>query len=266
MEEPAINEIYEGESLETMRKWPDGCFDHCITDPPFNMSKKKGLGWAFSSHITMQEAWDIFSSDEYLEFTYRWLTEVCRLVRDNGNIFVFGSYHNIYTIGFVLEQLDRRIINSIIHCKPNAQPNITARTLTESTEQIIWSCNNTRDRAKHWTFNYWVAKQLNRGKQMRNYWEIPYTPASEKRYGKHPSQKAEAVLERLILIGTKEGDAILDCFSGTGTTGVVAERLGRRWVMIEREPTYNEIARRRLAELRAQARLPLPMTTSPAPD
>jgi site-specific DNA-methyltransferase (adenine-specific) len=258
MRTPNIGEIYEGDAVRSMAEWPDSFFDHCITDPPYAMSKKKGLEWAFSSHVTMQEEWDIFTRDGYTDFTKQWLTEICRLVKPNGNIFVFGSYHNIYTIGFILQhELNRRIINSIIQCKPNAQPNITARTLTESTEQVIWVCNNTPDEATKWTFNYHVAKKIGNGKQLRNYWEIPYTSGREKRYGKHPAQKPEAIVERLVLIGTKPGDLILDCFAGTGTTGVVAERLGRRWIMIDREPTYNEIARKRLLEIRQQVKLNL---------
>jgi site-specific DNA-methyltransferase (adenine-specific) len=255
MAEPKIGEIYEGDALELMKQWPDGCFDHCITDPPFNISKKKGLGWAFSSHVTMQEEWDRFTREGYLEFTRQWLTEVCRLVKENGNIFVFGSFHNIYTLGFVLQQLNRRIINSIIHCKTNPQPNITARTLTESTEQIIWVCNNIPEKAKGWVFNYWVAKEIGGGKQLRNYWVMPYTPAREKKFGKHPTQKPEAVLERLILIGTNKGDLILDCFAGTGTTGLVAERLGRKWVMIEKERNYIEIANERLLAQRTKGQM-----------
>ncbi|MBI4216340.1 MAG: site-specific DNA-methyltransferase [Chloroflexi bacterium] len=255
MNEPKVNELYQGDCLELMRGWPDHSFDHCITDPPFNMSKKKGLGWAFSSHVTMQEQWDIFTDAGYLEFTAAWIREVSRLVKPNGNTFIFGSYHNIYQIGHILHQLDLRIINSIIWFKPNAQPNITGRTLTESTEQIIWACNNTRDKAKKWVFNYWVAKELGNGRQLRNMWELPYTPKSEKKYGKHPAQKPEALLERLILIGTNENDLILDCFAGTGTTGVVAERLGRRWVMVEKDPTYVEIAQRRIEHPRLSAKL-----------
>jgi len=243
---PRAGRIYQGDAFQVMRQWPDKTFDHCITDPPFNMSKKKGLGWAFSNHITMQEEWDIFSKDEYLHFTMQWLSEVCRLVKENGNIFIFGSYHNIYTIGFALQEMDRRIINSIIHCKTNPQPNITARMLTESTEQIVWACNNTAKKAKHWTFNYWVAKEIGGGKQLKNYWVLPYTNKREKEFGKHPTQKPEEIIERIIRVGTKEDDLIFDCFAGTGTTGLVAERLGRRWVMIEKEEDYIKIAKKRL--------------------
>jgi DNA modification methylase len=246
-----------------MRSWPDDCIDHCITDPPFNISKKKGLSWAFSSHVTMQEAWDRFSEDDFFRFNVDWLSEVCRVVKPNGNILVFGTYHSIYQIGFILQQiLERRILNSIIWYKPNAQPNITTRTLTESTEQVVWAVNNPPGKAKNWVFNYREAKELNNGKQMRNLWQMPVTPASERVNGKHPSQKPIALVERLVQISTQEGELILDCFSGTGTLAVVAQKAGRGWVLIEKKPEYNKIARLRL---QTEQGLPLDVNPKPAP-
>jgi len=237
-----------------MASWPDACIDHCIADPPFGIASgngrrgRKGMGWAFSSHVTMEEAWDHFSQDEFVEFNLRWLREVCRVVKPNGNILVFGTFHNIYLLGFVLGHvLERRILNSIIWFKPNAQPNITARTLTESTEQIIWAVNETPARAKGWTFDYWLSKEMNGGRQMRNLWEIPVTPKSERLDGKHPSQKPLALVERALLLATRPNDLILDPFAGSGTLAVAAKRHGRRWVLIERLPEYVDIARRRLA-------------------
>ena len=239
--------IYPGDCVEVMRTWPDASFDACITDPPYNMSRRKGLKWAFSSHVTMDEQWDRFSNDDYLEFTRRWLLEVCRLVRANGNILVFGSFHNIYVIGFVLEHvLGRRILQQITWFKPNAQPNITGRLPTESTEYIIWACNNTPERAGKWTFDYARSKEIGGGKQLRNLWQIPCTPRSERRLGSHPSQKPVQLLERIVTLWTKPEDLILDCFLGTGTTAAAATQLGRRWVGIERDAGYIEIAKKRL--------------------
>jgi site-specific DNA-methyltransferase (adenine-specific) len=253
---PLWNQIYEGDTLELMSGWDDDVFHACITDPPYNIARKrKGLSWAFSSHVTMAEAWDRFSDDDYEKFTAAWLSEVCRLVKPNGNIFIFGSYHNIYTIGAVAQRLGLRILNSIIWAKPNAQPNITCRMFTESTEQVLWLCNNHVDKAKNWTFNYQAMKELNHGKQMRNFWEIPVTPKREKEHGKHPSQKPMKVMERLVLAGTNEGDRVLDCFSGSGSTLIACEIFKRRWVAIERSEEYNEIARGRLAAFHRQRRL-----------
>lgn len=246
---PTDNTIYEGDCLEFMRRWDDNCVDHCITDPPYNMSKKNGLGWAFSSHVTMSEDWDMYPREEYLEFTRAWMREVCRVVKPNGNIFVFGSFHNIYDLGHVIHELDLKVLNSIVWFKPNAQPNITCRMLTESTEQIIWACNELKDRATGWTFNYEVAKQLSGGKQMRNLWHFPYPSRKEREYGKHPSQKPIDIIARILLIATNPGDLVLDPFSGSGTLGVVAGSYGRRWLMIESNPAYNQIARDRLANV-----------------
>ena len=246
-------QILRGDCLSILPSMPDSVFDCCIADPPFNMSQKKGLGWAFSSHVTMQEGWDIFSKDEYVQFTLDWVTEILRVVKRNGNVFVFGSFHSIFTLGFIVQNIfDRRIITQIVWYKPNAQPNITCRMFTESTEFILWAVNNESKKAKNWTFNYHTMKSMNNNKQMRNMWEIPLTKPTERKHGKHPSQKPLQIVERLILAGTNEGDLILDPFSGTGTTGVAAEKNNRKWVMIEKEESYNRIAQERLDELSAK--------------
>jgi DNA modification methylase len=111
---PHLNQLYQGDCLEIMRQGDDDSFDHCITDPPYNMSKKNGLGWAFSSHVTMSEDWDTFGRDDYLAFCRAWLNEVTRVVRSNGNIFLFGSFHNIYDLGHLLHELDLKVLNSIV--------------------------------------------------------------------------------------------------------------------------------------------------------
>lgn len=243
------NHIFCAEAIATMKAWPDGIVDACITDPPYNISKKRGLGWAFSSHVTMQSDWDLFLDDDYAAFTIAWLKEVCRVTKKNGNIFIFGSYHNIYLIGAIVQKLKLRIINSIIWAKPNAQPNITCRMFTESTEQIIWLCNNSDKHAKNWTFNYSVAKELNAGKQMRNFWQIPTAPMSERKYGKHPSQKPLMLMERIVSAATNQNDLVLDAFSGTGSTLVACKRLGRDFIGIEQDKKYCEITRARLLEV-----------------
>lgn len=250
---PARNRLITGDCLKVLRDWPDGSIDHCIVDPPFNIGSgsgrkgKNGLGWAFSSHVTMQEEWDAFTKEDFYAFNQAWLAEVCRVVKPNGNILVFGTYHNIYQLGFILQHvLERRILNSVVWFKPNAQPNITARTLTESTEQIIWAVNETPARATGWTFNYWDAKEMNGGKQMRNLWEFPVTPQRERSNGKHPSQKPLSLLERAVLLATQPGELVLDPFGGAGTLAVAAQKHGRDWLLIESVEEYADIARRRL--------------------
>ncbi len=172
-----------------------------------------------------------------------------RVVKPNGNILVFGTYHNIYQLGFILQNvLERRILNSVVWFKPNAQPNITARTLTESTEQIIWAVNGTPAKATGWTFNYWDAKEMNGGKQMRNLWEFPVTSKKERAAGKHPSQKPLGLLERAVLLASQPGELLLDPFGGAGTLAVAAARHEREWLLIESVAEYSEIAQRRIAD------------------
>jgi site-specific DNA-methyltransferase (adenine-specific) len=235
-----------GDSLDLLARLPSGVFDACIADPPYNMSKKKGLAWAFSKHVTMQEAWDRFSQDEYVDFCAKWIGEVSRVVKPNGNLFLFGTYHNIYTMGFLIQRMDLKILNSVIWVKPNAQPNITCRMLTESSEQMIWVCNNPTKQATKWCFNYADAKEMNGGKQMRNVWEFPLTPRRERVAG-HPNQKPESVLKRIVKIATQEGDWILDPFSGSGTTGYSALCEKRRFFHIERDPKYVQAQKERFA-------------------
>jgi site-specific DNA-methyltransferase (adenine-specific) len=255
-----VDRLIHGDCLEIMRDWPDGSVDHCIVDPPFNIGSgsgrkgKNGLGWAFSSHVTMQESWDAFTKDEFFAFNEAWLREVSRVVKPNGNVLVFGTYLIIYQLGFILQNvLERRILNSVVWFKPNAQPNITARTLTESTEQIIWAVNETPSKATGWTFNYWDAKEMNDGKQMRNMWSFPVTPKSERANGKHPSQKPLALLERAVLLASQPGDVLLDPFGGAGTLGLAAAKHDRRWIMIESVEEYAAIAKKRLASSNALA-------------
>lgn len=243
------NYIYAGDALKVLASLPPQVFDCCITDPPYNIAAgRKGLSWAFSSHVTMEEKWDRFSDLDYEKFTEEWLRQVCRTTKVNGNIFIFGSFHNIYTIGAIAKRMNLKVVNSIIWAKPNAQPNITCRMFTESTEQIIWLCNNSADKATKWTFNYKDMKALNDGKQMRNFWSFPVTAPREKFHGKHPSQKPLLLLERLVLAGTLPGDLVLDCFCGSGTTLVASAKHGRPYVGIEKENTYRELALSRLNE------------------
>lgn len=150
--------------------------------------------------------------------------------------------------------------NGILTHNSNAQPNITARTLTESTEHIIWAVNAPKEKAKGWTFNYKLAKALNGGKQLRNVWEFPYPSRTERRFGKHPSQKPVKLIGQIVLIASNEGDSILDCFAGSGTTGVVARSYQRRYVMVESSPEYVDIIRARLEH----DHVPLPKALSAA--
>ena len=252
------NSIHVGDCLEFLRSLPDGCIDHCITDPPYNISGydgKRKIGWLDSNSTwksdknfkKIDESWDKFSDSDYEIFTREWLTEVKRVVKPNGNILIFGSYHNIYQVGVALEKLDLKINNSIIWYKRNAFPNITGRMLCESTEQIVWAVNGSKKKATRWVFNYEALKGLTEnGKQMRNMWDIPMTPTSEKKFGKHPSQKPLALSQRLVIGFTNPGEIVLDPFLGSGSFLVAAKDLGRKFVGVEREEEYAALAKKRL--------------------
>ena len=250
-----------GNALEKMKKIKDNSVDHCITDPPYNISgydNKKNIGWLKSNKFwvdikkfdKIDQKWDSFQNDDYESFTIQWLTEVIRIVKPNGNLIIFGTYHNIYKIGYLLQKLDRKIINSIVWYKRNAFPNITQRMLCESTEHIIWAVNNSQKKAKNWTFNYNILKQFNHGKQLRNVWDIPMTALSEKKFGKHPSQKPQEVINRLILGCSNQGDIILDPFMGSGTIPMMAKHNNRKYIGIDNNKEYVNLSRKRIASVK----------------
>ena len=245
------HKIIIGDCIKVMKNIPDESVDLIFADPPYNMSKKKGLGWKYSNHITMQEAWDIFSKDEFFKFNVKWISECIRILKHGGSLWVSGSFHNIYQLGFILQNFDNiKINNSIVWFKPNAQPNITCRFFTESTEHLIWASKNGKN--KKWKFNYKFTKdciydKINpKGKQTRNVWAIPVTPKSEKWAGNHPTQKPIELLKRIILSCTNKGDLVLDPFTGSGTTNLVALLYNRNSIGIEKEKKFLPIIKKRL--------------------
>jgi site-specific DNA-methyltransferase (adenine-specific) len=253
------NFLIFGDALKIMKSIKDQSVDHCITDPPYNISgydHKKKIGWIQSNgtwtkvknYSKIDEKWDKFSDIEYSSFTKEWVSEVIRILKPNGNIIIFGSYHNIYQIGSILQDLDRKLINSIVWYKRNAFPNITQRMLCESTEHIIWAVNETKKNAKNWTFNYKKLKELNGGIQMRNMWNIPSTPPSEKKHGKHPSQKPFELINRLVIGGSNKNDTIIDPFMGSGTLPVVALITGRKFIAIDNNKGYCNLALNRIRD------------------
>src|SRR3989339_829882 len=245
------HKIIIGDCLEELKKIPSESIDLVFADPPYNMSKKKGLGWKYSKHITMEAEWDMFSKDGYFQFNKEWISEALRVLKHGGSLWICGSFHNIYQVGFILQHIEEvKINNSIVWFKPNAQPNITCRMFTESTEHLIWASKNGK--GKRWTFNYEDTKNLiedginPKGKQTRNVWWIPLTPKKEKWAGPHPTQKPEELLRRIILACTKPGETVLDPFVGSGTTSVVAKMLGRNSIGIEKDKKYLPIIKKRM--------------------
>ena len=245
--------IYNDDCFKIFPKLPTESMDLIFADPPYGLAKKKGLRWEYSKHITLQEVWDIFSKNQFFEFNVKWITQCMRMLKPGGSLWVCGTFHNIYQLGFILQNLNFKINNSIVWFKPNAQPNITCRMFTESTEHLVWAVKN-HSKTK-WTFNYKDTKNLiedklnPKGKQTRNVWWIPLTPKSEKWAGIHPTQKPVELLRRIILSCTNENDTVLDPFLGSGTTSVVAKMLGRNSIGIEKEKKYLSIIKKRLEDL-----------------
>jgi site-specific DNA-methyltransferase (adenine-specific) len=245
------HKIYLGDCLDILPSIKSESVDLIFADPPYGLAKKKGLGWKYSKHITLEEGWDIFGKDELFKFNKKWISECLRILKPGGSFWVSGSFHNIYQLGFILQHINGlKINNSIVWFKPNAQPNITCRFFTESTEHLIWATKN--EEGKKWTFNYKITKdyiydELNpKGKQTRNVWSIPLTPKKEKWAGDHPTQKPIELLRRIIISCTKKGDTVLDPFTGSGTTNVVAEMLRRNSIGIEKDKKYFDIIKKRL--------------------
>lgn len=250
-----LNQILVGDSIETMRSLPDACLDAIFADPPYNLQLGGDLLRPDHSLVdAVDDDWDKFSDfASYDQFTYDWLKEAKRLLKPDGSLWVIGSYHNIFRVGAILQNLGFWILNDIIWCKTNPMPNFRGKRFTNAHETLIWAATSPEARP---CFNYEAMKNLNDEKQMRSDWVLPICSGKERRRddkgGKvHPTQKPEALLYRVITSSTKPGDVILDPFFGSGTTGAVAKKLGRNFIGLERDPAYVKHALKRLAEIPA---------------
>jgi modification methylase len=247
-----LNTIIAGDCVAAMEKLPAASIDVIFADPPYNLQLEGDLHRPDQSKVdAVDDAWDQFSSFEaYDAFTRAWLLAARRVLKPNGTIWVIGSYHNIFRVGALMQDLRFWMLNDVIWRKANPMPNFRGRRFTNAHETMIWA---SRDQdAKSYTFNYEAMKMLNDGTQMRSDWHIPICNGSERlKDGEgqkvHPTQKPEALLQRVLLTSTRPGDVVLDPFFGTGTTGAVAKRLGRHFVGIERDSTYREAAEARIA-------------------
>lgn len=179
------------------------------------------------------------------EFNTAWLSRCQKLLKPNGTIWVSGTHHVIHSVGFAMQQLGMKLLNDITWEKPNPPPNLSCRYFTHSTETLLWAAKN--EKSKH-RFNYEVMREMNHGRQMKSVWTFTAPNGGEKEFGKHPTQKPVALLERIILSCTTEGDLILDPFAGSSTTGVAAVRLGRRYIGVELDAGYLELSTKRLKE------------------
>jgi modification methylase len=248
------NRVLVGGCLEELARLPDASVDLVFADPPYNLQLERELLRPNNTVVDgVDDAWDKFSSfADYDRFSRAWLAECRRVLKPDGAIWVIGSYHNIFRLGAALQDLGFWIQNDVIWRKTNPMPNFRGKRFTNAHETLIWAGRDAKARV---TFNYEAMKALNDDIQMRSDWLFPICAGPERlRDGEgrkaHPTQKPEALLHRLLLASTNPGDLVLDPFFGTGTTGAVARRLGRRWLGIERDPVYAAAAETRIARVR----------------
>lgn len=238
--------LYEGDCNKVLKKLDDKSVDLIFADPPYMLSND-GITCQNGKMVSVNKAeWDKSKGfKEDVKFHKKWLKSCDRVLKDEGTIWISGTYHCIHQVTYILLQMGYYIINEVSWIKPNAAPNMGCRCFTASHETLIWAKKSKK--FKH-TFNYKLMKELNDGKQMRSFWTIPTTPKKEKYLGKHPTQKPLELLRRIILSSSNEGDLVLDPFVGSGTTGVSSLIYGRRFIGIDTEKDYLDLAYKRLTE------------------
>lgn len=248
-----LNEIIQGDCIQVLETLPEKSVSLIFADPPYNLQLQNELIRPNQTLVdAVDDDWDKFSNfQEYDDFTRAWLTACQRLLKDDGTIWVIGSYHNIYRVGSIMMDLGFWILNDVIWHKTNPMPNFRGTRFTNATETLIWAQKSQNQ--KRYTFNYHAMKNLNDEKQMPNVWQIPLCAGTERIRinGKkaHSTQKPEALLYRVILSSSNPGDVVLDPFFGSGTTGAVAKKLKRHFIGIEREPSYVQLARQRIESI-----------------
>ena len=240
--------LYHANCIEFMdmliSKYPKGKFDMIFADPPYFLSNG-GITCHAGKMVKVDKGqWDKSSGPEMNhEFNLAWLSRCQRILKPNGTIWVSGTHHVIHSVGYAMQQLGMKILNDIAWEKPNPPPNLSCRYFTHSTETIIWAAKT--EKSKH-CFNYDKMREINKGKQMKTVWSFTAPNGEEKEFGKHPTQKPVALLERSILASTNEGDLIFDPFSGSSTTGVAAINTHRKFVGTELESEFINLSIARL--------------------
>ncbi len=249
--EPWIDRIVNGDCIAEMERLPAGSVDLVFADPPYNLQLEGRLTRPDQSEVDgVDDAWDRFASfSDYDAFTRAWLRACRRVLKPEGTLWVIGSYHNIFRVGAILQDLGYWILNDIVWRKTNPMPNFRGRRFTNAHETMIWASRDAT--ARNYAFNYDALKVFNDDLQMRSDWVLPLCTGAErlKVDGRkvHATQKPEALLYRVLLASSRPGDVVLDPFFGTGTTGAVARQLGRHFIGIEREAAYVEAAAARIA-------------------
>ncbi|MFY9287770.1 MAG: site-specific DNA-methyltransferase [Alphaproteobacteria bacterium] len=246
-----LDRILIGDSIRILSELPSHSVDAIFADPPYNLQLGGDLHRPDNSLVdAVDDDWDKFADfATYDKFTYDWLKEAKRVLKPDGCLWVIGSYHNIFRVGAILQNLGYWILNDIIWCKTNPMPNFRGKRFTNAHETMIWASPSKEAKP---CFNYEAMKNMNDEKQMRSDWILPICSGKERLRADggdkvHPTQKPESLLYRVIMSSTKPGDVILDPFFGSGTTGAVAKRLGRHFIGIERDKTYAKHAEKRIA-------------------
>ncbi len=247
------NRVIVDNCLTALKGLPEASVDLVFADPPYNLQLASDLLRPNNTRVDgVDDAWDKFSSfADYDAFTRAWLAECRRVLKPDGAIWVIGSYHNVFRLGVALQDLGFWIQNDVVWRKVNPMPNFRGKRFTNAHETLIWAARDQRSRA---TFNYESLKAQNDDVQMRSDWLFPICSGPERLKDEggrkaHPTQKPEALLHRILVGCSKPGDIVLDPFFGTGTTGAVAKRLGRRFIGIERDPDYARAAQERIARV-----------------
>lgn len=260
-----VNTIMQGDCIDVLNSLPEGSVDLIFADPPYNLQLGGELHRPDNSKVdAVTDDWDKFASNAaYDAFTQAWLKAARRVLKDDGAIWVIGSYHNIFRVGAALQDQGFWMLNDIIWRKANPMPNFKGTRFTNAHETLIWASKSADSR---YCFNYAAMKALNDELQMRSDWTLPICSGGERLKidgsKAHATQKPEALLYRVLLASTRPDDIVLDPFFGTGTTGAVAKKLGRRWIGIEREQRYIDVARARIAGVTPMAPDDLEVTTS----
>lgn len=237
--------LFLADTFEALENMKPECIDMIFADPPYFLSND-GISCSGGKVVSVNKGeWDkIGSLTEKHEFNRKWIRLCKKILKQNGTIWISGTFHNIYSVGMALEEEGFKIINNITWQKINPPPNLACRCFTHSTETILWA---QKDDAKaHHYFNYALMKELNGGKQMKDVWPGSLTKAAEKQFGRHPTQKPVYLLERILLASTKENDVVLDPFCGSSTTGVACKKLNRFYIGIDNEREYLELSMERL--------------------
>ena len=251
MSELKTDVILRGDCIEVLKGLPDKSVDMVFADPPYNLQLGGDLLRPDNSKVdAVDDDWDKFDSfAAYDAFTRAWLGECRRVLKDEGSLWVIGSYHNIFRLGSAMQDLGFWVLNDIIWRKSNPMPNFKGTRFTNAHETLIWAAKSREQ--KRYTFNYDALKAFNEDTQMRSDWTLALCTGNERLKDEngdkaHPTQKPEALLHRVLLSASRVGDVVLDPFFGTGTTGAAAKRLGRHFIGIERDETYAKLAEKRI--------------------